>query len=74
MRLRVRQNVVLELGYLMGSLGRKRVTALLVEQLEQPSDLRGLAYHRYDKDGGWKLKLAKELQAAGIAVDFSKIT
>src|SRR5438477_3675979 len=33
----------LELGYLMGSIGRDRVAALLVGDIEEPSDVRGLA-------------------------------
>jgi hypothetical protein len=38
---RARQNVVLELGYFLGRLGRKRTCALVVEGIEIPSDFSG---------------------------------
>lgn len=39
---RARQNVILELGYFMGRLGRRYVTGLLGPGVEQPSDILGL--------------------------------
>jgi predicted nucleotide-binding protein len=70
---RGRQNVVFELGFFFGKLGRDRVTVLLGEGVEKPSDIEGLVYIAIDKSGAWKLQLARELQAAGIAVDYSRI-
>ena len=69
--LRARQNVILELGYLFGVLGRDRVAAIVVGDLEQPSDVRGLAYIPFDEAGGWKVSLGRELRAAGFAVDLN---
>ena len=71
--LRPRQNVILELGYLMGYLGRDRVAALVVGISERPSDVDGLAYIPFDAAGGWKTKLANELREAGFPVDFNLI-
>ena len=54
---RARQNVILELGYLMGALGRDRVAALIRPGVEQPSDILGIAYIPMDADD-WKPLLA----------------
>jgi predicted nucleotide-binding protein len=67
---RARQNVVLELGYFVGKLGRHRVFCLKRgEQLEVPSDFSGVVYTSYDAAGHWRLELARELKAAGYNVD-----
>ena len=41
---RARQNVVFELGYFIGKLGRNRVCVLHAEQIELPSDFWGCTY------------------------------
>jgi len=69
---RARQNVVLELGYFLGKLGRANVAVLYDESVELPSDYRGVEYVKIDAEGAWKLKVAKELKAAGLAVDMNK--
>lgn len=68
---RARQNVVFELGYFIGRLGRKRVCALYVEGIELPSDYSGVLYTRLDSSGAWRLEVAKELKAAGLPVDMN---
>lgn len=60
---RARQNVVLELGYFFGKLGRKQV-AVLDGGVEHPSDVAGLSYIAYPGDN-WKYQLQSELAAAG---------
>lgn len=69
---RARQNVMLELGYFIGKLGRERVCAIQAGELEIPSDWRGVVVERYDASSGWKLKLAKELEAAGYEIDWQR--
>ena len=69
---RARQNVILELGYFLGRLGRSRVCALYVEGVQIPSDYSGVLYVKLDTDGAWRLNLAKELNAAGLPVDMNK--
>lgn len=69
---RPRQNVLLELGYFVGRLGRDRVCALLKGDLEIPSDYVGVAYTPLD-DAGWRQKLAQELDAAGYEIDWNKV-
>jgi predicted nucleotide-binding protein len=68
---RARQNVVLELGYFFAKLGRERVCAVYVGEVELPSDIHGLLFVPYDREGAWKLKLAQEIKAAGIEVDLN---
>jgi len=70
---RARQNVILELGYFLGTLGRTRVCALREDDVEVPSDLSGVLYIRFDAEGAWKFHLAKEIKAAGIEVDLNRV-
>jgi predicted nucleotide-binding protein len=70
---RARQNVVLELGYFVGRLGRDRVCALRRGEVEIPSDFDGVVYETYDEHGAWKGKLAKELEAAKFVIDWAKV-
>lgn len=46
---RARQNVVFEMGYFMGKLGRGNVCCLYKEGVELPSDLHGIVYKSYNK-------------------------
>ncbi len=72
-RARARQNVILELGYFLGRLGRSRVVALMRGDLEIPSDVLGVVYTPYDNAGAWKLALAHELIAAEYEVDLKRV-
>lgn len=69
---RARQNVILELGFFLGKLGRKRVCALYQEGVEIPSDYDGVIFVPLDKNGAWHLSLARELKAAGLSIDLNK--
>ena len=71
---RPRQNVILELGFFLGKLGRDRVSVLRAPDVELPSDYHGVLYIELDLRGAWKLQLAQELQAAGLSVDSSKLS
>jgi predicted nucleotide-binding protein len=70
---RARQNVVFEMGYCIGKLGRNRVCALHEDGVELPSDMSGVVYVSYDSLGAWKLQLAKEIRAAGIEIDMNRV-
>lgn len=70
---RARQNVLLELGYFIGRLGRERVVPLYSKAVELPSDLYGLVYVPIDAAESWKYILVRELKAAGYDVDANKI-
>jgi len=69
---RARQNVMLELGYFLGRLGRNRVCALYRSGVEIPSDYTGVLYVEIDDRGAWKLELARELRAAGFPIDMNR--
>ena len=70
---RARQNVIFELGYFIGKLGRKRVCLLLKGELENPSDLDGILYVSMNSPNGWKLELAREMKQAGLPIDPEKL-
>jgi predicted nucleotide-binding protein len=70
---RARQNVIFELGFFIGKLGRNKVCALYKEGVEIPSDYSGVLYKRFDGHGGWQLELAREIDGAGIKLDFNKL-
>jgi len=69
---RARQNVIFELGYFIGKLGRNRVCALYRPGVEIPSDYSGVLYLELDEPGNCRLELAKEMKAAGLPVDMNK--
>jgi predicted nucleotide-binding protein len=73
MQARARQNVVFELGYFIGALGRDKVAVLHDEAVELPSDMDGVLYIPNDVSGGWKLTLAREMRAAGLTVDSNRL-
>lgn len=70
---RARQNVIFELGYFFGKLGRKNVCALLKGNVERPSDYDGIIYIGVDSEGGWKMLIAKELKESGLKFDINRI-
>ena len=72
-KLRARQNVILELGYFIGKLGRTKVLVLFKDEpdFEHPSDFVGVLYTSF-KDG-WELEMVKELQSCGYDVDANKL-
>ena len=68
--LRARQNVVFELGFFIGRLGRGRVVALYEYGVELPSDINGLLYKSLN--GSWQIE-SKRAAGCGIAVNLSKL-
>ena len=73
---RARQNVVLELGMLLSTLGRQKVAILLKQQerMERPSDIQGLIYIPFKddvKDVG--TILAKEMVAQGYQIGIQRL-
>lgn len=70
-KFRPRQNVILELGYFLGTIGRENLIILheTNKQIEKPSDFDGIVYEPFDEYGAWKNKLVKEMRKAGIYID-----
>jgi predicted nucleotide-binding protein len=70
---RARQNVIGEMFWFAGKLGRDRVCALKKGDVEMPSDFAGVGYTEMDDRGAWKQELLRELQAAGYTkIDWGK--
>lgn len=66
---RARQNVVLEMGIVLGILGRSRVIVLRKAEVEDPTDINGLIYKAYRESvDETKESLRKELISAGIYI------
>jgi predicted nucleotide-binding protein len=66
---RARQNVILELGYMWGKLGRDKVAMLYRDNVEKPSDADGIVHIPYYRKSGWREQLKKELEDAGLIKD-----
>ena len=73
LNLRARQNVILELGYCLGRLGRNKVCPILAPGVEKPSDIDGIVYVSFDEYGAWERALVKELKGAGFQVDANRL-
>lgn len=72
-RPRARQNVIFELGYFVGKLGRSRVAVLYETGVELPSDYSGVTYTPIDEAGSWRYALLRELRSAGLSFDLNKL-
>jgi predicted nucleotide-binding protein len=75
---RARQNVIFELGFFIGKLGRSKVAALYKSDpvrgpIEIPSDYQGVRYINMDAHEGWKLPLARGIKSTGIDIDLNRI-
>jgi Predicted nucleotide-binding protein containing TIR-like domain len=69
---RARQNVVFELGFFIGALRPGHVAALVKGEIERPSDFDGVVYISLD-EADWQTRLGRELKAAGLDFDTSKL-
>ena len=74
-KLRPRQQIVFELGFLAGRLGRHRVYVLHQDSknFELPTAFFDITYTPYRKMGEWQLQLLRQLKRAGYPVDANKL-
>ncbi|MEZ0612001.1 TIR domain-containing protein [Fibrella sp. WM1] len=71
---RARQNVILEMGMVMASIGRDRMIILKKGALELPTDTAGIQYHEFnDHVREIVPKLVQRLQQLGFEIDPAKI-
>jgi len=70
---RARQNVILELGYFIGRLGRDKVCAIHLENVEIPTDFQGVLYLPFDNAGAWKMNLAQEFVEANLPIKIDSL-
>lgn len=74
MKPRARQNVILELGYFIGVLGRSGISILCGLDVEIPSDIHGVLHTNFDAaERGWRAELLKELSEAKFDIDWSRL-
>lgn len=69
---RARQNVIAELGYFIGKLGRNHVSIVKNGDLEFPSDFLGNYYIDYS-NSNWRVCLFQELKAFGFKIDANNL-
>jgi predicted nucleotide-binding protein len=69
---RPKQDVIFELGFLMGLLHPQSVCALYEEGLDLPSGCKGIGLIPYDAGEVWKLLLARSMKVANVDVDLNK--
>jgi predicted nucleotide-binding protein len=74
-KLRPRQDVVFELGFLLGKLGKGNVLVFQREcqNFESPTDFEGIKATAFDDRDSWKLALIRELTNCGYVVDGDRI-
>ncbi|MDH3678061.1 MAG: nucleotide-binding protein [Nitrosopumilus sp.] len=70
---RARQNVIFELGFFHGRLGRGKVCALYKKGVEIPSDIKGVLFTRFDESNDWQMNLLREMKHSGLDVDLNKL-
>jgi len=74
-KLRPQQDVVLELGFLLGKLGKANVLVFFRESanFEIPTDFEGIKVTAFDDRDSWKLALIRELTNCGYNVNPDRI-
>ncbi|MHB8645428.1 MAG: TIR domain-containing protein [Thermomicrobiales bacterium] len=70
---RARQNVIFELGYFVGQLGRGNVCLLYKRPAEIPNDFQGVGFVEMDNNQGWHNKLLRELKAANVPISVERL-
>lgn len=63
---RARQNVIFELGFFIGKLGRERVCALSRQDIDIPSDYESMVFVKFDERGEWQARVIREMVVAGF--------
>ncbi len=74
-KLRPKQDVVFELGFLLGKFGKDNVLVFFREcaNFEIPVNFEGIKVTAFDDRDSWKLALLRELSNSGLAVDGDRI-
>lgn len=72
---RARENVIFELGYFLGKLGKQKVCILHKANTSISSDYQGMPCVSIDlaDSTSWQLSLAREMKAVGLSIDFAKL-
>ncbi|MCH9648596.1 MAG: nucleotide-binding protein [Deltaproteobacteria bacterium] len=62
-------NLLFQLGYLAGRLGRRQVTSIYEEDLQLPAECNEVLCIPMDEIGIWKFALTRDLEVAGFEMD-----
>jgi len=65
----ISENIVYELGLVVGRLGKNRVCGLVKEYISILANYSGISYVPVDPAGAWKFLLIKQLKEAGFNID-----
>ena len=63
---------LLEIGFLLGALGRARVCFVLDGKAAAAPASEGFPRHAMDEGGVWRLLLAREMKQSGLDVDLNR--
>lgn len=66
------QEILFQLGFVVGAIGPDKVCALLVEESEVFLGQYEFAVTPMDRAEGWKLDLAKKMKSAGVPIDLNR--
>ena len=67
------QNILLDLGFFLGALGKERVRVLHKEDIGPALRYYGIGSIPLDDSDVWELLLAREMKRAGVEIDMNKI-
>lgn len=70
---RAQQHIAFEHGYLIAKLGRRKVCALIKNNVETPLQCNGVIYIPLDVQNAWHQALANELTRAGYLIDLQTL-
>ncbi len=74
-KLRPRQDVIFQLGFLLGKIGKGNVLVFFREcaNFEIPTDFEGINVSAFDNRDSWKFALIRELSNSGLVVDGDRL-
>ena len=56
------------MGYFRAKLGKRNLCYMYEEEVELPSDIKGIGYVAVKNDDKWQFELVNELQSCGFEV------
>ena len=68
----LRRDLLLQVGFLLGAIGRNRMCCLIAADVPMPAELNGAVRQPMDESGLWRLLLAREMRRAGLEIDMNK--
>jgi predicted nucleotide-binding protein len=67
------EKTLIDLGYLIGKLGKKKVSILYEKGLAIPFHFEGIEMIQMDREGTWKMLMARAMKMAGIPIDMNLV-